>query len=202
MMKVQSVPLLVDEKSIPVYPIPLGERLDSHYFVLFDFQRWLNSNLRLKASPEVRAFALDLFFIAQNQSPVGTLPDDYELLAKLLMIDLAAWNDLCKREMTPLYNWSPCMCGGEIRLAHPVVTEKALEAFNKKRSHSDARARERERKRLGALQKQILDAGGHSAMAGNASYVEHLDKWLEKNSAGNRTPSRVREAMEAIDSAK
>jgi len=191
---------VVNADALPEYPIPAGERLDSHYFVTFYFNRWLNSEFRLKASAEVRGYGLDLFFIAQNQSPVGTLPVDDVLLAKLLMVDLAVWQDLCRREVGPLYKWTPCRCGGVVRLHHPVVTEQAIEAFTKKRSHMDARARERERKRLGALQKQIIDAGGHAALAKSPDYVARLDGWLEKHCVGNRTPPRVREAMEALDS--
>jgi hypothetical protein len=123
-------PRLFDAGTLPEYPIPVDERLESHYFVSFWFNRWLNSDFRLRASAEVRAFGLDLFFIAQNQSPVGTLPTDEVVIARLLMIDLAHWKDLCKREITPLYNWTPCRCGNKVRLMHPVVTEQAHDADN------------------------------------------------------------------------
>jgi len=167
--------------------------------VPFWFNRWLNSDFRLRASAEVRGYGLDLFFIAQNQSPVGTLPTDDAVLAKLLMIDLATWKDLCSREVSPLYNWRPCRCGDKLRLMHPVVTEQALVALKSKRDRIEARERERERKRLVALKRQILEAGGHRGLADNADYVTRLDSWLLENCPGNRTPARVREAMEALD---
>lgn len=185
---------------LPEYPIPVGERLDSHFFVPFYFNRWLNSDFRLKAGPDVRGFGLDLFFISQNQSPVGTLPVDDALLAKLLMVDLSAWQDLCRRDPGPLYQWTPCRCGDGVRLHHPVVTELAVAAFGKKNRHMEARARERERKRLAALQRQIIEAGGHQSMAKSADYVARLDAWMNENCTGNRTPPRVREAMEALNS--
>lgn len=191
---------IVDVSEIPVYPIPGDERLESHYFIAFHFNRWLNSDFRLKATAEVRAYALDLFCIAQNQSPVGTLPDDEELLAKLLMIDLAQWRDLCKRDMPPLYNWSKCLVGNVTRLAHPVVTEMAVKALSSKSKSEKAKERERERKRHIALRFQIVEAGGSSRLAENKAYIERLDAWLVANCTGNRTPSRVREAMEALDS--
>ncbi len=188
-----------DTADLPEYPIAPDERLETHYFVPFWFNRWLNSDFRLRASAEVRGYGLDLFFIAQNQSPVGTLPTDDAVLAKLLMIDLATWKDLCSREVSPLYNWRPCRCGDKLRLMHPVVTEQALVALKSKRDRIEARERERERKRLVALKRQILEAGGHRGLADNADYVARLDSWLLENCPGNRTPARVREAMEALD---
>ncbi len=82
---------------------------------------------------------------------------------------------------------------------HPVVTEQALDALRRKRGQIEARERERERKRLQALKKQIVEAGGHSRLADSAEYVSRLDAWLNENCTGNRTPVRVREAMEAIE---
>ena len=82
---------------------------------------------------------------------------------------------------------------------HPVVTEQVLGALKSKRDRIEARERERERKRLVALKRQILEAGGHSGLADSADYVARLDAWLLENCPGNRTPARVREAMEALD---
>ncbi len=191
--------LLHDSADLPEYPIAPDERLEGHYFVPFWFNRWLNSDFRLRASAEVRGYGLDLFFIAQNQTPVGTLPTDDAVLAKLLMIDLATWKDLCAREIGPLYNWRPCRCGNAIRLMHPVVTEQALDALKRRRDQIAARERERERKRLIALKRQIVEAGGHVGMTTNPDYLGRLDAWLLENCPGNRTPARVREAMEALD---
>ena len=188
-----------DTSDLPEYPIAPDERLETHYFVTFWFNRWLNSDFRLRASAEVRGYGLDLFFIAQNQSPVGTLPTDDTVLAKLLMIDLATWKDLCSREIGPLYNWRPCRCGDAVRLMHPVVTEQALGALKRRRDQTVARERERERKRLIALKRQIVEAGGHRGLAGSPDYLDRLDAWLLENCPGNRTPARVREAMEALD---
>ena len=199
LMKVPAPFQVHDTSDLPEYPISPDERLESHYFVPFWFNRWRNSDFRLRASAEVRGYGLDLFFIAQNQSPVGTLPTDDAVLAKLLMIDLATWKDLCSREITPLYNWSPCRCGDKVRLMHPVVTEQALDALKRKRGLLEARERERERKRLVTLKRQIVEAGGSSRMAASADYLARLDAWLMRNCTGNRTPARVREAMEALE---
>ena len=69
------------------YPLTVEDRLDSHYFMTWERRRWLNSDMRLRGEPECRAYFFDLINIAYDQAPVGTLPDDYELLAKMLMID-------------------------------------------------------------------------------------------------------------------
>jgi len=114
-------PRLFDTGKLPEYPVDRDERLEGHYFTKFWHDRWLNSQMHLTASLEVQACALNLFFLSQKQTPVGTLPDDETILAKMLRIDLVLWRDLRARQITPLHGWSPCRCGDEMRLAHPVV---------------------------------------------------------------------------------
>ena len=152
---------VVNTDDIPDYPILGDERLDAHFFFTFHHNRYLNSDFRLLASPEVRAFAFDLWCLAQNQSPVGTLPDDDRILSKLLGIDLNAWLDLRLRDVGPLYQWSPCRCGDKVRLAHPVVTEFALAAVKAKKRNEANRETERHRKRLASLDRNqsIVDRG-------------------------------------------
>lgn len=65
------------------YPIPSTERLESHYFITFHYRRWLKSEFRNLADLDVRAVGFDLFCEAQDEAPVGTLPTDERLLAKL-----------------------------------------------------------------------------------------------------------------------
>jgi len=134
-----SAPRLIETDELPVYPVDRDERLEGHYFIKFWHDRWLNSHLHLTATLEVQACALNLFFLSQKQTPVGTLPDDDAILAKLLRIDLALWRDLRTRRINPLHGWSPCRCGEEIRLSHPVVTEVVLDAMAKRNGAEDPR---------------------------------------------------------------
>lgn len=189
----------VETSEIPAYPIEAGLRLESHYFINFHFNRWLTSDFRLLASDAVRAWAFDLFCVAQNQAPVGTLPMDETLQARLLGVDLSRWRELCALQISPLYNWSPCLCGDEVRLAHPVVTEIALDATKKRSAYLAKREADQERKRRLRLAEQIREAGGHSNLCENPAYVSRLDEWLVANCQGNRTTDRVREGMEQLE---
>ena len=56
------------------YPLPRDLRIPTHYFITWWHNRWLNSSLHLTGSYEVQGVALALYCIAQNQSPMGTLP--------------------------------------------------------------------------------------------------------------------------------
>lgn len=77
----------VDMGDLPEYPLSCDDRLDSHFFMAWERRRWLASDMRLNATPECRALFFDLINIAYDNSPVGTLPMDQNILAKLLMID-------------------------------------------------------------------------------------------------------------------
>jgi len=189
---------LVEDKEMQVYPIDASERLESHFFIPWHFNRWLNSDFRLKAEPDVRAYAFDLFCVSQNQTPVGTLPNDDDLLARLLYLDLQTWKQLKERKPNPMHGWSHCKCGDETRYMHKVVLEMAEGSLGKKKAVVLARERDRERKRHIALKAQMVAAGAHSNMVQNDDYVERVDKYMVENCTGNRTPSRVREAMEAL----
>jgi len=84
--------------------------------------------MRLKGRAECRALYFDLINIACDQSPVGTIPNDMEVLAKLLMISESEFKTLCQLEYGPLHKWRPCRCGDEVRLMHPVVLDMLIEA--------------------------------------------------------------------------
>ncbi|MDK3017611.1 hypothetical protein [Pseudodonghicola flavimaris] len=186
----------VEAGDVPEYPISREERLESHFFVEFHHNRWLSSSFRLLADPDVRAYGLDLFMVAQNEAPVGTLPTDDRLLARLLGLDLAVWQSLLKREITPLHKWQLTNCEGEIRWAHPVVTEIAVKAIGRRQKHLEASEAARERKRFERLKMQILKVGGSSQMAADESVLSWLDRWFQAEHAGrNRTEALVREGL-------
>jgi len=190
-------PRLVETTSLPEYPFSSNERLTPHFFTTFHHDRWLNSRLRLSAPPDVRGLALDLFFLSQKQSPVGTLPDDDIQLAALLMLDLRTWQSYRLREWSPLYKWTPCLCDtGEIRLMHDVVVEMIHDAISRRDKKRIEGELGRRRKRLERLQSQIIQAGASRAMAEDADLLERVDAWLERNCQGNRTRDWVRRALE------
>lgn len=186
----------VDAGGMPEYPIARDERLGSHFFIEFHHNRWLTSSFRLLADPDVRAYGLDLFMVAQNEAPVGTLPTDDRLLARLLGLDLAVWQSLLKREITPLHKWHLANCEGEARWAHPVVTEMAVKALGRRQKHLEAAEAARERKRFERLKLQILRVGGSSRMAADEGVLAKLDRWfLTEHPGRNRTEALVREGL-------
>jgi len=191
----------VEGSERPEYPIGHKVRLDSHFFVEWQFNRVLNSRLRLLAEPEVRAIAYELMWVSQNQSPVGTLPTDERELAALAGVDLQKWHNLCKLDISPLYNWREYRCDNkEVRYGHPVVVEMAEKAIGLKAKNAQDRELGRERKRLMALPDKVVRAGGHSEMAQNDAYISQLDQILLESFEGqNRTVAVVRQAMEALE---
>jgi hypothetical protein len=188
--------------TLPVYPIEVGERLESHYFVELHYQRWLTSDTRLLADLDVRSVILDLYFLSQTQSPVGTLPNNHKLLAKLVGVSREVFEGLCERDIGPLHNWSLCLCDGVQRLHHPVVTEIALKAVNSKKRNAAANANDRERKRFASIRKILVrDIPGGGRFAESQSMVEKISVWIEgEYPGGSCTVTRAKEALNALSS--
>ncbi|MEP4950072.1 MAG: hypothetical protein ABJU46_03750 [Paracoccaceae bacterium] len=190
---------LVDAEDVFEYPIQSSERLESHSWIAWHFRRWLKSEFRLLADLEVRAVGFDLFCEAQDEAPVGTLPMDERLLAKLAGVPLEVWKAMCDRPIGPLYGWKTCRCdNGHMRLYHPVVLEVAKEALGMREDHMDKLEAERERKRIKALPEKIVRAGGSTRMAEDAAFILQFDQFLEDEfSDAQRRPPLIRKALEA-----
>lgn len=190
---------LVDSDDVFDYPIPSSERLESHYFITWHYRRWLKSEFRGLADPDVRAAGFDLFCEAQDEAPVGTLPMDERLLAKLAGVTLEQWTALCARPVGPLYGWAACRCdNGHMRLYHKVVLEMAKDALGMREDHLEKLEGERERKRLKALPEKIVRAGGTTRMAEDAAFILQFDQFIEDHFPdGQRRPPLIRKALEA-----
>lgn len=179
----------VDSGDLPDYPISAGERLDSHYFVPFNHDRYDRSNFRRLSyrDPEVGFFGMELFFKSHGETPLGTLPIDDDELAFLLGLSLERWRTLRERSFSPLYNWHPVICdNGEVRLAHPVVQqvmEAALRGHKERVASNEEKAVWTRRKRL----VETLQAMGCSKeLCDDANAVAWLDEWLLEHHAGQR----------------
>lgn len=182
---------------LPEYPFAPDLRLDTHHFVTWLHRRYLNSTLRLRATPEVKCFAIELFCIAQDQTPVGTLPDDDHQLSLHLNVSLSTWQELLTRPISPLYKWYRCRCGGEVRFTHPVVIEVIGEALKHQRRHAANSEKGRRAKRLKRLSETVVRLGGSTRLAANPAALEWLDEWLEARCEGNRTGRWIEKSMEA-----
>ena len=88
---------LIDTQELELYPISASDRLDSHYFLQWNLKRWRGSEFRKTCDPEVGWYGFQLFCIAQDGSPIGTLPCDDKQLAFDLNLPLEKWQALIRR---------------------------------------------------------------------------------------------------------
>jgi hypothetical protein len=177
---------LTDTDDLPDYPLDASVKLTSHYFTMFWHDRWLASELHLTGSLEVQACALNLIFLAQKQSPLGTLPDNDEILSRMLRLDLLLWRDLRKRNPGPLHNWSLCRCGREVRLMHPVVLEVLQEAIGKRDERMLSNEEKAQYTRLKRIREALADLGCTEAVTDDGVLIDRLDQWLTANCQGQR----------------
>lgn len=190
----------VPDDGLPVYPIGPNDRLDSHYFMPWERRRWLNSDMRLKGDPVARALYFDLICISYEQSPIGTLPDDRELLAKLSFTDPGTFSRMCDYPFGPLHRWQRCEIEGtgEIRLFHPMVLHTLMDAIARKEHHrAEAEAGNR-RQRLSRLRGAL--AGLSKSLAENSYAVTWIDGWLEEQGCRYRNAEWLQKAAQAFNS--
>jgi len=186
-------PIPIDQ--LEEYPFSPEDRLDRHYFMVWERRRWLNSDMRLRGTPECRALYFDLINIAYDQSPVGTLPCDPAILAKLLMIDSDHFRALSALEYGPLHKWRPCSCDGERRLMHPVVVQSLVEAISRK---EDNRARTDVANTMKRLQRLRATVTGYSTDLGkNDAAIRWIDEWLAGEGCEYRSATWVERGLQA-----
>lgn len=184
------------EGDLPVYPFGVEDRLNSHFFVPWERRRWLNSGMRLSGTPECRALYLDLIWISYDHAPVGTLPDDTAMLARLVLVDHEYFKNLLRLDFGPLHNWSRCQTkDGEVRLFHPMVLQTLNEAMSRREDHrakSEAASASKRRLRLRTMLTHY-----NADLARNDAAVSWIDEWLINQGVAKRTALKVEEGMGA-----
>ena len=188
-------PQLVETEDLPEYPFGAEDRLDSHYFITWERRRWLNSAMRLKGTPECRALHFDLICICYDQQPMGTLPDDMDLLAKLLMVERGHFEALCQLPYGPLHNWSRVRCDGEVRLMHRFVYHTLTEALARRednRARMEAANASKRRQRL-----RTTLAGYSKDLAQNDAAVRWIDEWFDKQGCAYRSAEWIERGVRA-----
>lgn len=189
----------VSGDSIPDYPISADDRLDSHFFLQWNLKRWRGSSFRKRAysDPEVGFFGFELFCLSQDETPIGTLPRDDCELAFILHLPLERWQALTARPLSPLHGWYEARCDtGEIRWAHPVVRDVALEALESKRRNAARNADERMRRRLKSIVVHLMDIPMAGKLASNDEMLNAISDWIEAAyPGGSATRKRVKEAL-------
>ncbi|NVK57311.1 MAG: hypothetical protein HWE26_17040 [Alteromonadaceae bacterium] len=188
-----------DAADLPEYPISADSRLDSHYFMPFNHDRFDRSKFRQKSyrDPEVGYFGMELFFKSHGETPLGTLPTDDDSLAFLLNLSLDRWLSLKERAFNPLYNWSPVRCdNGDIRLAHPVITEVmvlALKSHQEHKASNEDKAVYTRRKRLVEV---LAKCGCSDKLCADEFAVAWLDEWLLEHHPGQRRMPQIKLSIE------
>jgi hypothetical protein len=123
------VPADVDLRGLPYMPLDVGRLRDS--------------DLAISASGDEFRAAVLLWCASWNQVPAASLPDDDKILATYAGFgrDMKGWK---KVKAGALRGFVRCDDG---RLYHPVVAEKALEAWDERLEYRDKRDNEAERLR-------------------------------------------------------
>ncbi|AEM40557.1 hypothetical protein [Ketogulonicigenium vulgare] len=186
-------PVAVDE--IGDYPFSVEDRFESHYFMAWERRRWLNSDMRLRGDPECRALFFDLINISYDQSPVGTLPTDHKILAKLLFVTDDRFEQLCRQEFGPLHKWRKFNCEGEIRLGHPMVLKTLNEAVARRAENQARTDAASNIKRLQRMRSML--AGYSKDLASNEAAVRWIDEWLIEQGCTKRSSDWLERAMSA-----
>jgi hypothetical protein len=117
----------MSEFSAPLTPADCD--LTDFGFMPLDVNRLRKSKAWLWArrQPELGFFMLNLWAVSWHEKPAASLEDDDDVLADAAMCDPKRW---AKVRDKVLHGWIKCSDG---RLYHPVVAEKAIEAWASKR---------------------------------------------------------------------
>ena len=136
---------------LPAPLTPADCDLRGFAFMPMDTIRLLDSDLfALSTGDEFKA-ALALWCKSWAQIPAGSLPTDDRILAHLSGTG-SGWRKL--KEMA-LRNWIECADG---RLYHPVVAEKALEAWDRREEWTEKQDGKTERQRRWRERQKLLSA--------------------------------------------
>lgn len=155
---------------LPEPLVPAEVDLRTYEWMPLDINRLLSSETWVLGAPEECKAALTLWCEAWRQLPAASLPDNDRMLAHLSRAG-ADWPRIRENVMR---SWIKCADG---RLYHPVVAEKACEAWELKvkqkartKGATEARRRKREeeqlRARLEALQAEQDACGDADMFAG------------------------------------
>lgn len=120
-------------EQFPTPLVPAEVDLRDFAFMPLDVTRLFNSRFHAVSNDAEWRAGVTLWCKSWQQVPCGSLPDDDIELCRLAELgrDLKAWR---KVRENALHGWLKCSDG---RLHHPVVTEKAAEAWLKKRKASE-----------------------------------------------------------------
>lgn len=115
------------EQNLPAPLVPAEVDLRGYEYMPLDVVRLMRSSSwrKIRRQPELGYWSLNLWASSWHEVPASSLPNDDDELADFARCDLKKWG---KVRGLVLAGWIKCSDG---RLYHPVVAEKALEAWAK-----------------------------------------------------------------------
>lgn len=150
----------MSDTDLPAPLVPAEVDLRDFQFMPLDVKRLRDSDLAAEEAPEACWAAVLLWCASWHQSPAASLPDNDRVLASLAGYGrvVAEWQ---KVRAGALRGWVKCSDG---RLYHPVVAEKAVEAWSQRGEFREARAnretrQQRWRERIRDLSQRLRDRG-------------------------------------------
>lgn len=146
-------------------------------YMPLDVQRLRDSDLALISTGDEFKAAVLLWSISWSQVPAASLPDDDRLLAALVRLDNRAWKKV--REVA-LRGWIKCSDG---RLYHPVVAEKACDAWKDRTTYRAKR--EKDRARLEAWREAQKQNSGHNGNGDETQDETRFETQPEEKGTGS-----------------
>jgi hypothetical protein len=119
-------------------PYPADTRAKGYRFEL-DYERIVQSDTWALASAGQRPLLLMIWFVAWQQTPCGSLPNNDELIAARIGVEIGQFR---QNRTILLRGWDRA---GDGRLYHPVVTEMVLEMLDRKAREANRKAAYREK---------------------------------------------------------
>lgn len=176
---------------LPEPLVPAEVDLRDYEYLPLDVMRLLRSSTWRKArqQPELGYWMVNLWVSSWHEVPAASLPDDDIELAEFARCDLSRWAEVRDKVLS---GWVPCSDG---RLYHPVVAEKALEAWDKMRAQRKqtlAARQSKKRKLLEATKKSATKrVTSHETSEATETVASSVtDKATETVTASNGTERR------------
>ncbi|CAB5220221.1 Protein of unknown function DUF1376 [uncultured Caudovirales phage] len=130
--------------------VPEEVDLTDFKFMPLEVSRLLRSEFWMDAmdnDPRIAAASINLWAESWHQRPTASLPNNDRALARMAMIDRSVWHEIREAVMAP---WVLCSDG---RWYHPVVAEKAIDAWAEKVGYRSRKAQRIEAGRKGGLKR-------------------------------------------------
>jgi hypothetical protein len=173
-------------------------------FMPLEVRRLLTSETWIEAAddPRLGHALMCLWCEAWHQVPAGSLPNKDAVLARYAMCDRQEWERIKERA---LQGWQGCSDG---RLYHPVIAEKANEAWTEKMAFRERRAAFSEKQRRKALARWSNrdsangNAGNHATAmprhpSGNAAPMPMKETGTERGTGSH--PKAADVSVDALD---